>query len=48
MEQSWRRLVFNILIPNTDDQPRNQAFLLAGQEGCRLSPAYDLNPAATL
>jgi serine/threonine-protein kinase HipA len=37
-------MVFNILISNTDDHLRNHGFLYAGQEGCRLSPAYDLNP----
>ena len=40
----WRRLVFNILISNTDDHPRNHGFLYAGADGWRLSPAYDLNP----
>jgi serine/threonine-protein kinase HipA len=43
----WRRLVFNILISNTDDHLRNHGFLYAGQEGWRLSPAYDLNPVPT-
>lgn len=40
----WRRLVFNILISNTDDHLRNHGFLYAGAGGWRLSPAYDLNP----
>jgi len=40
----WRRLVFNILISNTDDHLRNHGFLYEGQAGWRLSPAYDLNP----
>jgi serine/threonine-protein kinase HipA len=44
MEQLWLRLVFNILISNTDDHLRNHGFLYAGQAGWRLSPAYDLNP----
>jgi serine/threonine-protein kinase HipA len=44
MAALWRRLVFNILISNTDDHLRNHGFLYAGQEGWRLSPAYDLNP----
>ena len=44
MEALWRRLVFNILISNTDDHLRNHGFLYAGQAGWRLSPAYDLNP----
>jgi serine/threonine-protein kinase HipA len=44
MEELWRRIVFNVLISNTDDHLRNHGFLYAGQEGWRLSPAYDLNP----
>ena len=44
IEQLWRRLVFNVLISNTDDHLRNHAFLYAGQNGWGLSPAYDLNP----
>jgi serine/threonine-protein kinase HipA len=44
MEALWRRLVFNILISNTDDHLRNHGFLYAGRDGWRLSPAYDLNP----
>ena len=44
MEQLWRRIVFSILISNTDDHLRNHGFLYAGQAGWRLSPAYDLNP----
>ena len=47
MEALWGRLVFNILISNTDDHLRNHGFLYAGQEGWRLSPAYDLNPVPT-
>jgi serine/threonine-protein kinase HipA len=43
----WRRLVFNILISNTDDHLRNHGFLYAGPDGWRLSPAYDLNPVPT-
>lgn len=44
MEALWRRLVFNILISNTDDHLRNHGFLYHGRDGWRLSPAYDLNP----
>lgn len=40
----WRRMVFNILISNTDDHLRNHGFLYSGPTGWRLSPAYDLNP----
>jgi serine/threonine-protein kinase HipA len=44
MHTLWRRLVFNILISNTDDHLRNHGFLYDGPNGWRLSPAYDLNP----
>jgi serine/threonine-protein kinase HipA len=44
MHALWRRIVFNILISNTDDHLRNHGFIYAGQSGWRLSPAYDLNP----
>ena len=47
MEALWRRMVFNILISNTDDHMRNHGFLYAGQDGWVLSPAYDLNPVPT-
>lgn len=47
MQALWRRLVFNILISNTDDHLRNHGFLYAGQQGWRLAPAYDLNPQPT-
>jgi serine/threonine-protein kinase HipA len=40
----WRRMVFNILISNTDDHLRNHGFVYEGTRGWRLSPAYDLNP----
>ena len=40
----WRRIVFSVLISNTDDHLRNHGFLWAGAAGWRLSPAYDLNP----
>jgi serine/threonine-protein kinase HipA len=44
MHALWRRIVFNILISNTDDHLRNHGFLWTGPTGWRLSPAYDLNP----
>lgn len=47
MEALWRRMVFNVLISNTDDHLRNHAFLYEGPNGWRLSPAYDLNPVPT-
>lgn len=42
--QLWRRIVFNILISNTDDHLRNHGFLFDGVGGWCLSPAYDMNP----
>lgn len=44
MAQLWRRVVFNVLISNTDDHLRNHGFLYEGATGWRLSPAYDMNP----
>jgi serine/threonine-protein kinase HipA len=44
LSELWRRMVFNILISNTDDHLRNHGFLYAGVGGWTLSPAYDLNP----
>ncbi|MEX2016698.1 MAG: HipA domain-containing protein, partial [Candidatus Hydrogenedentales bacterium] len=44
IRELWRRIVFNVLISNTDDHLRNHGFLYEGPAGWRLSPAYDLNP----
>jgi serine/threonine-protein kinase HipA len=44
MRTLWRRIVFSILISNTDDHLRNHAFLYGGRDGWRLAPTYDLNP----
>lgn len=46
LRQLWRRIVFNILVSNTDDHLRNHGFLHA-LKGWRLAPAYDLNPCPT-
>ena len=43
-EQLFRRVVFGILIHNTDDHLRNHGFFI-GPQGLRLSPAYDVNPS---
>jgi serine/threonine-protein kinase HipA len=40
----FRRVVFNALISNLDDHPRNHALIAPGR-GWRLSPAYDLTPS---
>lgn len=34
----WRRIVFSILLSNTDDDLRNHGFLWSGPAGWRLSP----------
>ncbi len=47
MRALWRRIVFSVLISNTDDHLRNHGFLWAGPAGWRLAPAYDLNPVPT-
>ena len=39
----WSRIVFNIMVSNTDDHLRNHGFLLMPSAGWRLSPAYDMN-----
>lgn len=41
--QLWRRMVFSILISNSDDHLRNHGFLYEAT-GWRLSPVYDVNP----
>jgi serine/threonine-protein kinase HipA len=43
LEQLWRRMLFNVLVSNTDDHMRNHGFTLT-EKGWRLSPAYDMNP----
>ncbi len=40
----FRRMVFNALISNTDDHPRNHAAIASGADW-KLSPAYDLTPS---
>ena len=46
LEELWRRIVFSVLISNTDDHMRNHAFLYENQAGWRLSPVYDVNPTS--
>lgn len=43
----FRRMVFNAMVTNNDDHPRNHA-LLRTSRGWRLSPAYDIVPMALL
>lgn len=44
MIELWRRIVFTIMISNTDDHLRNHGFIYERYRGWRLSPAYDINP----
>lgn len=44
LRELWRRIVFSILISNTDDHLRNHGFLHTGGSGWSLAPAFDLNP----
>jgi serine/threonine-protein kinase HipA len=43
LEELWSRVVFNIMVSNTDDHLRNHGFLFT-PAGWRLSEAYDMNP----
>ncbi len=44
MAELWRRIVFTIMISNTDDHLRNHGFVYERFKGWRLSPVYDVNP----
>lgn len=43
LNELWRRIVFSVLVNNTDDHLRNHGFLHV-RGGWRLSPAFDVNP----
>jgi serine/threonine-protein kinase HipA len=44
LRELWSRIVFNLLVSNTDDHLRNHGFILMPGLGWRLSEAYDMNP----
>lgn len=44
MKELWRRIIFTIMVSNTDDHLRNHGFIYERRKGWRLSPAYDINP----
>ena len=46
LKELWKRIVFSILISNTDDHLRNHGFLYSGNKGWILSPLYDVNPSS--
>jgi serine/threonine-protein kinase HipA len=45
MRELFRRMVFNILIDNTDDHEKNHALLVGEGQQYELSPAYDVLPS---
>jgi serine/threonine-protein kinase HipA len=45
MHELFRRMVFNILIDNTDDHEKNHALLVTDSQQYALSPAYDVLPS---
>jgi len=45
MRELFRRMVFNILIDNTDDHEKNHALLLTDAQQYALAPAYDVLPS---
>lgn len=47
MKELWSRILFNILVGNTDDHARNHACFFDG-ETLRLTPAYDIDPRPRL
>lgn len=44
LRELWTRILFNVLVSNSDDHLRNHGFLLDPGAGWRLSDAYDMNP----
>jgi serine/threonine-protein kinase HipA len=45
MRELFRRMVFNILIDNTDDHEKNHALLVTDAGQYALAPAYDVLPS---
>ncbi|HSC13572.1 MAG TPA: HipA domain-containing protein [Gammaproteobacteria bacterium] len=45
MHEFFRRMVFNILIDNTDDHEKNHAVLVTDAQQYELAPAYDVLPS---
>lgn len=44
LRELWLRIVFNLLVSNSDDHLRNHGFILVPSRGWRMSEAYDMNP----
>ncbi|MER2538846.1 MAG: HipA domain-containing protein [Azonexus sp.] len=47
LKELFRRLIFNLLIDNTDDHLKNHGMLWAGKDRYVLSPAFDVVPQLT-
>jgi serine/threonine-protein kinase HipA len=45
MQELFRRMVFNILIDNTDDHEKNHVLLMTDAQQYELSPAFDVLPS---
>jgi serine/threonine-protein kinase HipA len=45
MRELFRRMVFNILIDNTDDHEKNHAVMLTERQQYELTPAFDVLPS---
>ncbi len=45
LHELWNRMIFTILVSNTDDHLKNHGFIYVGRDRWRLSPAFDINPA---
>ncbi len=46
LHELWARIVFSVLITNTDDHLKNHGFVYAGDGLWRLSQMFDVNPQA--
>ena len=44
LRELWSRIVFFVLVSNTDDHLRNHGFLLVPGRGWTMAPAFDMNP----
>ena len=47
LQELFRRMVFNILIANTDDHEKNHSFIVRANGVLELSPAYDIVPTGS-
>jgi serine/threonine-protein kinase HipA len=44
LTELWLRIVFTVLVTNTDDHLKNHGFVYAGDNQWALSPMFDVNP----